>query len=150
MSRPAAEQSLPAPPRIPMLRTLGLVAALSGLLVVLAHQLSTPLIEENKRIAIERALFKVVPGAVSRRDFLLTPDGIEALGKILAKNNQIPVILNTAYASYKDNFMSWSADAYVIKSSDMRELKDKISEILANRGKTDDSGDQEQTEGKNE
>lgn len=60
-------------------------------------------------------------------------DGIEALSKILAKNNQIPVILNTAYASYKDNFMTWAADAYVIKSSDMRELKDKIHEILAAR-----------------
>jgi electron transport complex protein RnfG len=77
VNQPAAEQALPAPPRIPMLRTLGLVAALSGFLVVLAHQLSTPLIEENKRIAIEQALFKVVPGAVSRRDFLLTPEGIE-------------------------------------------------------------------------
>jgi electron transport complex protein RnfG len=55
-----------------MLRTLSLVAALSGLLVVLAYQLTLPLIEENKRIAIERALFKVIPGAVARRDFILT------------------------------------------------------------------------------
>jgi electron transport complex protein RnfG len=77
MNQPAAEQILPVPPRLPMLRTLGLVAAISGFLVVLTHQLTTPLIEENKRIAIERALFKVVPGAVSRRDFLLTPGGIE-------------------------------------------------------------------------
>lgn len=75
MNQPAAEQTLPVPPRLPMLRTLGLVAAISGFLVVLTHQLTTPLIEENKRIAIERALFKVVPGAVSRRDFLLTPGG---------------------------------------------------------------------------
>jgi electron transport complex protein RnfG len=64
-----------------MLRTLGLVAALSGFLVVLAHHLSLPLIEENKRIAIERALFKVIPGAVTRRDFQLTADGIEPLGE---------------------------------------------------------------------
>ena len=78
MNQPAAEQIVPATPRIPMLRTLGLVAALSGFLVVLAHHLSLPLIEENKRIAIERALFKVVPGAVSRRDFMVTADGIVA------------------------------------------------------------------------
>lgn len=81
MNQPAAPTTIPAPPRIPMLRTLGLVAALSGFLVVLAHQLSLPLIEENKRIAIERALFKVIPGAVSRRDFLLTADGIEPFGE---------------------------------------------------------------------
>ena len=64
-----------------MLRTLGLVAALSGFLVVLAHHLTLPLIEENKRIAIERALFKVIPGAVSRRDFQLTANGIEPPGE---------------------------------------------------------------------
>jgi electron transport complex protein RnfG len=81
MTQPAAEQAVPSTPRIPMLRTLGLVAALSGFLVVLAHHLSLPLIEENKRIAIERALFKVIPGAVTRRDFQLTADDIEPLGE---------------------------------------------------------------------
>jgi electron transport complex protein RnfG len=83
MNQPAAEQVVPATPRIPMLRTLGLVAALSGFLVVLAHHLTMPLIEENRRIAIERALFKVIPGAVSRRDFQLTADGIEPPGETL-------------------------------------------------------------------
>jgi electron transport complex protein RnfG len=68
-----------ATPGIPMLRTLGLVAALSGLLVVLAHQLSLPLIEENRRIAIEQALFRVIPGAVARRDFVISDAGLEAL-----------------------------------------------------------------------
>jgi len=62
-------------------------------------------------------------------------DGIEAMGRMLSKDNKLPVILNTAYASYKDNFMTWSADAYVIKSSDMTELKEKIKEVLAARGK---------------
>ena len=57
-------------------------------------------------------------------------DGIEAMGKILGKHNKLPVILNTAYASYKDNFMSWSADAYVIKSSDLTELRATIAKIL--------------------
>jgi len=60
-------------------------------------------------------------------------DGIETLGKILNRDNSIPVILNTAYATYKDNFMTWSADAYVVKSSDLTELKQKISEVLKER-----------------
>ena len=60
-------------------------------------------------------------------------DGIEALGKILSRDNTIPVILNTAYATYKDNFMTWSADAYVVKSSDLSELKHKINDILTKR-----------------
>jgi electron transport complex protein RnfG len=73
MNQPAAPQTpVVTTPAGAMLRTLSLVAGLSGFLVVLAYQLTQPLIEENKRIAIERALFKVIPGAVNRRDFMLT------------------------------------------------------------------------------
>ena len=61
-------------------------------------------------------------------------DGIEALGKILAKDKAMPVILNTAYSTYKDNFMTWSADAYVVKSGNLAELKAKIKEVLKTRG----------------
>ena len=52
-------------------------------------------------------------------------DGIEAMGKILSEHKKIPIIINTAYSSYKDDFMSWSANAYVIKSSDL-----KIKEVI--------------------
>jgi len=61
-------------------------------------------------------------------------DGIETLGRMLSRNNQLPIILHTAYATYKDNFMTWSADAYVVKSSDLTELKAEIERVLAKRG----------------
>ena len=57
-------------------------------------------------------------------------DGIEALQQILAQNNQLPVILNTAYTTYEDNYMTWSAAAYVVKSSDLTELKQRIRQVL--------------------
>ena len=57
-------------------------------------------------------------------------DGLETLNQILGKNNLIPVIINSAYSSYKDNFMSWSADAYVVKSGDLTELKEKVKELI--------------------
>ena len=60
-------------------------------------------------------------------------DGIEALGKILSKDKKIPIIIYTAYSNYKSNFMTWTADAYVTKSSNFDELKEKISEVLASR-----------------
>jgi len=60
-------------------------------------------------------------------------DGIEALNKILGINNQLPVILNTAYSNHKDNYLTWSADADVVKSSDLTELKDAIQNILAQK-----------------
>ncbi|HHT9119922.1 MAG TPA: response regulator [Candidatus Hypogeohydataceae bacterium YC41] len=60
-------------------------------------------------------------------------NGIEAMGKILGENNRIPIIINTAYASFRDNFMTWSADVYVVKSSDLTELKRAIKEVLEKR-----------------
>ncbi|MGH9360966.1 MAG: response regulator [Thermoanaerobaculia bacterium] len=57
-------------------------------------------------------------------------DGIEAMGRILEENNELPVVINTAYSTYKENFLSWSADAYVTKSSDLTELKNIIRNLL--------------------
>ena len=88
-------QAIATTSSVAMLRTLSLVAGLSGLLVVLAYQLSMPLIAENQRIAIERALFKVIPGAVSRHDFRLTERGIVPAAKDVADGTLI-------YAGYNE------------------------------------------------
>lgn len=63
-----------------------------------------------------------------------TMDGKEVLGKIIRKARDVPVILNTAYPSYRNDFMSWGADAYVVKSGDLGELKGKVREILGESG----------------
>ncbi|OOZ38247.1 FMN-binding protein [Solemya pervernicosa gill symbiont] len=55
-----------------MIRTLGGIAMISGFLVVLVYQWTAPMIAENKRRAIEQAIFQVLPGAVSRKDFHLS------------------------------------------------------------------------------
>jgi two-component system, response regulator, stage 0 sporulation protein F len=57
-------------------------------------------------------------------------DGLEAIGKIIELTKNIPIVLNTAYSTYKDDFMSWAADAYVVKSYDLDELKSTIKEVL--------------------
>jgi CheY-like chemotaxis protein len=62
-------------------------------------------------------------------------NGIEALGRIVGKERKIPIILNTSYSGYRQDFMSWAADAYVTKSVDLRDLKDKVKELLE-KGKT--------------
>lgn len=56
--------------------------------------------------------------------------GIEALPRIIGLKENLPVILNTAYSQYKDDFMAWAANAYVVKSFDLTELKEKIQELL--------------------
>jgi DNA-binding response OmpR family regulator len=57
-------------------------------------------------------------------------DGIETLGKVITMEKKIPVIIYTAYSNYKSNFMTWTADAYLTKSSNLDELKKKIKELL--------------------
>ncbi len=57
-------------------------------------------------------------------------DGLETISKILSLEHKRPVIIHSAYPHYKDNFMSWNADAFIIKSSDLTELKDKISNLI--------------------
>jgi CheY-like chemotaxis protein len=56
--------------------------------------------------------------------------GLDALRKLLSINPNIPVIIHTAYSHYKDNFMSWAAEEYVVKSSDLTELKNAIKRVL--------------------
>jgi DNA-binding response OmpR family regulator len=60
-------------------------------------------------------------------------DGMEALGRIIGKNKTIPVILHTSHPGYRKDFMSWAADAYIMKSTDLTELKEKIRELLERR-----------------
>jgi DNA-binding response OmpR family regulator len=67
-------------------------------------------------------------------------DGLELLGRLLGLNNQLPIIIHTAYSSYQDNFMSWAADAYVIKHGDLTELKDTIRCVLAKQRGFFDAG----------
>lgn len=57
-------------------------------------------------------------------------NGLDLLQKISHQQEDTPVILCTAFSSYKDNLSSWLADAYVVKSSNLDELKDEVRRIL--------------------
>lgn len=59
--------------------------------------------------------------------------GIDALMEIVKQRKNVPVILNSAYSVYKDNFKTWAADAYIVKSMDLIPLKEKVRELLAAR-----------------
>ena len=57
-------------------------------------------------------------------------DGVEVLGHIQGEGSKPPVILNTAYSALKDNPMTESAAACVVKSSDLTRLKEEIQRAL--------------------
>ncbi len=59
--------------------------------------------------------------------------GLQILQKIVHEKGRLPVILCTAFSCYKEDFSSWLADAYVVKSSDLSELKSEVKRLLAKR-----------------
>lgn len=73
-TEPAVEQA-PATPSLAMLLTLGLIAAISGLLVATAYEYTAPIIAEKERLATEAAVLRILPGAVAKRDFVIDAAG---------------------------------------------------------------------------
>ena len=61
---------------------------------------------------------------------MVSTNGLDVLQEIRNKYYNLPVILCSAYGSYKVDIKSIAADAYVVKSSDLTELKNKIAQVL--------------------
>jgi two-component system response regulator (stage 0 sporulation protein F) len=57
-------------------------------------------------------------------------NGLDLLQEIRNKFYNMPVILCTAYDTFKEDIKSIAADFYVIKSFDLTELKKKIATAL--------------------
>ncbi len=57
-------------------------------------------------------------------------DGLEVLNQIKTKNKNLPVILLSAYPTFKQDFSTWAAEEYVVKSSDLSELMEKAAKYL--------------------
>ena len=58
-------------------------------------------------------------------------DGVETLRRIREVQRDLPVILCSAYGEYKQDLTTWASDAYVIKTSDLTELKGTIRILLS-------------------
>ena len=67
---------------------------------------------------------------------LKNESGLDLLQKIVRERHEMPVILCTAFSCYKDDFSTWLADGYVVKSSDPQELKDEIARVLAKKNRS--------------
>ncbi|MRR38729.1 response regulator, partial [bacterium] len=57
-------------------------------------------------------------------------DGFETMGHIIKSRQNTPVIIHTAYSSYRDDVMVMAADAYIEKSHDLTKLKEMIKELI--------------------
>ncbi len=59
--------------------------------------------------------------------------GLDLLQEIRKRHYDLPVILNSAYSSFKVDLKAVAADYYVVKSSDLSELKEKLKVALETR-----------------
>jgi len=66
---------------------------------------------------------------------LKNENGLDLLQKIVRDRHDLPVVLCSAYSCYRDDFTSWQADGYVVKSSDPRELMDEVARVLAKKNR---------------
>ncbi len=57
-------------------------------------------------------------------------DGLELAGKLREIRKETKLVLLTAYSHYKSDMASWAADAYIVKSSDLTELKEIVSRLI--------------------
>lgn len=92
MNAPTQDQITPGNK---LVLTLGLVATICGVLIVGAYESTQDAIAENKRITLERAVFKVLPGAAKVVEYVATPAGISPL-----KGEPIPAGGVKFYAAY--------------------------------------------------
>lgn len=59
--------------------------------------------------------------------------GLKMLNRLNHEHRDCAVILNTAYSTYKSDFQTWLADAYLMKSSDLKPLKNQVRLLVEKR-----------------
>lgn len=58
-------------------------------------------------------------------------NGIDVLRQIKEANPSLPVILSSAYQEFKQDLATWASDEYIVKSSNLDELKAAVKKHLA-------------------
>lgn len=56
--------------------------------------------------------------------------GIDILNTITAKYPKVRTIMSTAFSAYQDDFATWQADGYWVKSQDLDSLMDEITKVI--------------------
>ncbi|MFO8079955.1 MAG: response regulator [Armatimonadota bacterium] len=58
-------------------------------------------------------------------------DGLSLLQELVAINPSVPVIIHTAYPAFRENYLTWTAEAYIEKSSNLQPLSRAIEEAIS-------------------
>ncbi|HIE29068.1 TPA: response regulator [Candidatus Poribacteria bacterium] len=63
-------------------------------------------------------------------------DGIEFLDRFAQTGKRLPIIINSAYTDYRMDITTWAAETYMVKSSDISDLKAEVKKLLAGKSST--------------
>ena len=63
-------------------------------------------------------------------------NGLDLLQEVRNAYQDLPIILNTAYDSYREDVKSVAADHYVVKSFDLTELKAKLAMVVKGKNRS--------------
>jgi two-component system response regulator (stage 0 sporulation protein F) len=83
----------------------------------------------NGREALHQ-LEKAEPDLVILDIAMPAMDGLEALPRIKEKGNGIPVIVYSSHPGYLTHAGTRAADACILKSGDLGEMKEKVRQLL--------------------
>ncbi|MDF3128084.1 RnfABCDGE type electron transport complex subunit G [Kiritimatiellaeota bacterium B1221] len=79
-----------------LVATLGGIAVFSGLLLSLTYEITKPMIAKNESEALEAAVFEVLPGAVTRENYLLDDVGLQKVGEGSSREANLYAGINEA------------------------------------------------------
>ena len=83
--------------------TLGVAGFVSGIILVLVYLFTLPIIENNKAIVIEKAIFKVLPGCVSFKTLILENGSISEYIPDEDKQQSKQQAANIAYMGFNED-----------------------------------------------
>ncbi len=92
----------------------------------LGHEIITA--ESRRRLLKKIEVYQ--PDIVILEIKLVDCDGLEMLQEIREYDNDLPVIICSAYESYRYDIRTIAADYFISKSCDLTELKSKIDRVL--------------------
>lgn len=137
------------PSSLSLIQKLGAVALISGLLVAMVYEYTKPMIADNQRLALEAALYNVLPASASSRltfrlqdnALTLVPDDTPNEGDLIyagydQDHKLVGIALTAAAQGYQDTvkilyaydpYNSCIKDFVVLKSTETPGFGDKIA-----------------------
>jgi len=99
---------------------------------------SAVLLDEGYQVVVAESCTEAERNLKARQIDLVVLDiqikqesGLDMLQTIIKERPNLPVILCSAHNYYKNDFSSWQANAYIVKSSDLSELKTDTGRLLS-------------------